>query len=98
MDTISFINSIGYSNFEKSVTNYFDENMALYNLVHDYTGLKINGEIEGSSIKFHLNFNSNKDAKKMYDALLCKPSLYLFNREFIVKETLDRSNLIVEFS
>ena len=35
-DILNFINSIGYSNFKESVTTFFDENIALYNLIGNY--------------------------------------------------------------
>lgn len=97
MDIEQFIKSIGYSNFESAVVTFFDENMALYNLVGEYTDLQINGEVQGSSIKFNLNFKSKKDAKKMNE-LISDRILVVFDRRFIVNGTLNGSSITVEFS
>lgn len=100
MDIIQFINSIGYSNFESTVTTFFDENMALYNLVGGYSAdFHINGEVveDGSSIRFILDFKSKKDAKKMYDIISDK-YIIIFNKRFDINETLIGPQIIVEFN
>lgn len=100
MDIIQFINSIGYSNFERSVTTFFDENMALYNLVGNYCAdFHIVGEVieDQSSIRFKLNFESKKDAKKMCESINGK-YITVFDKKFNISETLKGSQVIVEFN
>lgn len=100
MDIIDFINSIGYSNFESTVTKFFDENIALYNLVGEYCAdFNINGEEveDRSSIRFVLDFKSSKDAKKVFDEISDK-YIIVFNRRFDIKETLVGPQIIVEFN
>ena len=102
-DILNFINSIGYSNFKESVTTFFDENIALYNLIGNYNIIthnecptQIDGKIDRSSIKFILSFEKEEDAKKMYN-IMNGAIITVFNRVFHTVETLLGSSIEIEF-
>lgn len=102
-DILNFISSIGYSNFEDSVTTFFDETIALYNLIGDYNIIthnecpsQIDGKVDESSIKFILTFSNENDAIKMHDIMDSIP-ITVFNRTFHSIQTLNGSSIIVEF-
>ena len=102
-DILNFINSIGYSNFKESVTTFFDENIALYNIIGDYTIIthneyptQINGKIDRSSIKFILTFDSEENAKKMHE-IMNGSIINVFNRNFQTRQTLYGSSIEIEF-
>ena len=70
MDRLAFVKSIGYNDFEKSIVRFFDENMALYNLVGEYQNIDcITGNVDGKSITFDLKFNNQEDSETMYSII-----------------------------
>ena len=102
-DILNFINSIGYSNFKESVTTFFDENIALYNLIGNYNIIthnecptQIDGKIDRSSIKFILTFDNEEDAKKMHK-IMNGSVINVFGRNFHTSQTLYGSSIEIEF-
>lgn len=104
MNILEFINSIEYSDVSKCVSEFFDENVALYNMVRNYIMLTQNeynaqvGEeisIDGSSIRFTFKFNNDNDAVSMYNHTN-DSMIRVFNSIFHVNQTLSGSQIIVE--
>jgi hypothetical protein len=70
MDRLEFVKSIEYEDFQKSIVGFFDENMALYNLVGEYQNINcITGNVNDKSITFDLKFNEIEDSEKMYSLM-----------------------------
>ena len=66
MGYVDFAKSITYTDFEKTIKIFFDEIMALYNLV-GANPRNISTELEGpSSIRFNLLADSDEEAKMLY--------------------------------
>lgn len=97
-DTIDFLkNSIEYQNFEIAITRFFDEHMALYNLVGSCSTIQnINGIMNDSSIAFKLQFSSNEDAITMYNLIKDK-IICVFGTRYKPVEILEESSIIVNF-
>ena len=96
-DTISFVKSIETPNFEKAVSEFFDQHMALYNMVGSCTAIqRINGEVTDSSISFDLKFGSKKEAKSMYESL-DHTIPYIYGRRFDLNKEVKDNTVTVEF-
>lgn len=93
MDRILFVKSIEYDDFEKSIVRFFDENMALYNLVGEYQNIDcITGNVDGKSISFDLKFNNEEDSSKMYSIINDK-EICIYGHLYSIRPTL-KSNTI----
>lgn len=98
MDSIEFVNSIQISDFRDAITRFFDEFMALHNLVGEYNSIEtINGEIKnGVSIAFQLNFQTKEDAITT-NYLLSGINVNIYGRQFSINKFLDDKTLSIEF-
>lgn len=96
MDCIGFVKSMKYNDdFEPTVKTFFDEIMALYNLVGSSSPLNICNEvIDPSCIKFTLLANSEKDAKIMYN-LIQNRVLNIYGRVFEIEISLADKTLTI---
>lgn len=96
MDRIEFVQSIDYENFEKSIVRFFDENMALYNLVGEYKNIGcITGNVDGSSITFDLTFNNKKDSKKM-QAIIKDKVVCIFECKYSIESIVSNKTLNIK--
>lgn len=95
-DAIEFVNSIGYSDFENAMTQFFDEYMALYNTVGTYTAIqRITSEVkDGITINFKLDFSTPEEAEKMHFILLGIP-LSVYGRRFTIAPAMTPGSLSV---
>lgn len=81
MDRIDFTKSINFSNFEVDVNAFFDQIMALYNIVGN-SGMDIITESDQkSSIRFILLPNNNKEAEILYNAIGSR-NIYIYGHSF----------------
>ena len=91
MDRLQFVQSIEYNDFKKSIVRFFDENMALYNLIGEYENINcITGNVNDSSITFDLKFNDEYDSKKMHDIIYDK-SVCIYCHEYFIKCILNKN-------
>lgn len=71
MDRLDFTRSISYDNFEKDVQNFFDQTMALYELIGVRGDIDICAESnkERSKITFILLMENKKEASKVFESI-----------------------------
>jgi hypothetical protein len=91
MNRIDFVQSIeGYEDFQKSIVRFFDENMALYDLVGEYQNIdNIKGNIEDQSINFDIKFKNTKDSKKMYLVIYGK-TINIYGHYYLIDLLLNK--------
>lgn len=99
MDSINFVSSIQISDFTSAITQFFDEFMALHNLIGSYSSVQnIEGEVKnGTSIAFRLNFKSKQDAISANFLLSGIGMVAIYDRNFTVKNILDDNSIMIEF-
>ena len=96
MDRIQFVKSIEYNDFEKSIVRFFDENMALYNLIGEYENIQcIKGNVDDKSISFSLKFNNKEDCEKMY-FLICGEQICIYGRLYSIHTKITTNILNIE--
>lgn len=91
-----FLTSIEYSDFEHAIYNFFDENIALYNLVKYCDVQKISGDIRDGAITFKLLFNNHIEAEDMKNAIQGS-IVNAFNKVFKTEQHVDGASLFVTF-
>lgn len=70
VDRICFTKNInGNISLEEIIKEYFDEVMALYDLIGVYNNFSIEGSIENAKIRFDITFNSKKDATFIFSVV-----------------------------
>lgn len=90
MDRLQFVKSIGYDNFKESIVRFFDENMALYNLVGEYKNINcITGNVDDKSITFDLKFNNVSDSNKMYLGISENESICIYGCTYKIEVNLN---------
>lgn len=71
IDRLNFAKSINHDNFERNIIHFFDQTMALYNLIgaRDDLDISANGNVEEKTIEFILLSDNNKEAKELYSLI-----------------------------
>lgn len=97
-DCINFTNSIETPDFANAITRFFDEYMALHNVVGSYSGIRnISSNIKnGVSIAFRLQFETEEDARatnKDFSTL----NIEVFGKRFMVSKQLIGNVIEIEF-
>lgn len=96
MDRLEFVKSIEYYDFEQSIVRFFDENMALYNLVGEYKNIEcITGNVDDKSIIFDLKFNDLDSCKKMY-LLIQGESICIYGHLYSINSALNYDMISIE--
>ena len=91
-----FLTSIEYSDFEHTIYEFFDENIALYQLVKYCDIQKIIGDVSNGAITFKLLFNNSEEAENMKNAIQGS-IVNAFNRVFQTEQHVDGASLLVTF-
>lgn len=96
MDHIDFIKSIDNDNLENNIKLFFDQIMALYNLIGVYQGMDISTEIDDtSSIRFIMVIDTEDEAKALYTAL-CDKIIPIYDHKYIARLSQTNNSLNVE--
>ena len=66
MDRLDFVKSINHDNFENTIRNFFDQTMALYNLIGAREDIDISSKEKNQDIEFILLTNSEEEAEQLY--------------------------------
>lgn len=94
MDRLQFVQSIGYENFEKSIVRFFDENMALYNLIGEYKNINcITGNVDDKSITFDIKFDNISDSEKMCLIICNSKPICIYGGTYRIEANLDRDTI-----
>lgn len=86
MNRLDFAKSIDYSdtNIETAIKEYFDEVMALYDLVARYNNFSIQSNISNTDISFNLTFNNKKELN-IFKNIVSETRIYKYNKIFKCK-------------
>ena len=69
-DRLNFAKSINHDNFERNIQNFFDQTMALYNLLGSRDDIDISANsTENKNIEFILLTDSKEEANQLYDMI-----------------------------
>jgi hypothetical protein len=95
VDRVSFTQGINYDNGVQPVLKgYFDDIMALYDLIGDRKDIHISTESSESSVRFNINLQSDDIAKELKDAIDNK-LIRKYNHTFTVQSTIHDNRLNV---
>jgi hypothetical protein len=94
MDRIVFVQSIEYEDFEKSIVRFFDENMALYNLVGEYQ-CGITGNVDDASISFDLKFDEIRDIEKIY-SVISGQTISIYGHMYSIEAMLEADTINIK--
>ena len=85
MDHINFIKSINSNDLETHIKMFFDQIMALYNLIGTYQGMNISTETNNSSsIRFIMVTDTEEEAQALYSAL-CGKIIPIYGHRYIAQ-------------
>jgi len=101
LERIDFTKSIESQNFNRDVVVYFDEVMALYDLVGDYEISSISSYNNSCNMNFNLLFSSEETAKEV-ERYLNNSEITIYNKTYnVVSNRMDNNiflNLIKRVS
>ena len=81
-DRINFTKNINCNiSLEEIIKGYFDETMAIYDLIATYDNFSINSNVDDTTIYFNLIFDNKEDAFKL-KKILNNRIITKYNRNF----------------
>ena len=97
-DSVEFTNSIQIPEQTNAITRFFDEYMALYNIIGSYSNIQnISGEIKnGIAIAFRVQFESEQDAIAT-NKIFSNTQIEVFGRQFMISKQLIGNVIEIEF-
>lgn len=67
MNRVNFSKTINYNNFEENIVSFFDQVMALYDLIGRNCDMNISTESDPTSIRFVLLADDDEEASLLYN-------------------------------
>lgn len=82
MDRLDFAKSITYDDFENTIRNFFDQTMALYNLIGARDDIDISTITSDKSIEFIILTDSKKEAEQLYSSIENR-HIHIYGKDYI---------------
>lgn len=86
-----FLKSIHYNDFPRDAMLFFDEIMALYNVIGQRDGMDITKVDDRSTIKFNIHFDDASECKRTYETLN-GTDFSVYSKKYIVNMVLINDN------
>ena len=100
MDRIEFVNSIRYTedtDAVKTLITFFEQYMALYNLVEDIVSVSCEG-VDGNTIQFRIDYTSKDTALKNFNLINLNNSIVIYESCCILRcEFTDRNDQLIVY-
>lgn len=99
MNRIDFLRNISNNNIKELMCNYFDQNMALYNLIYEnINNVVVSCDIKDQNIYFNIKSNTDIGTEVLNLGIKNHDTVYCYGKVYAIDLNASKNSIIISFN